>query len=854
MSTFLLLGVLLCSPLISLANAAQSIEHDDYMPLYENGLMDEFDWTLLKAVVKENRGNIIISPISLKIVLALVYEAAAGTTETELREVLKFHQNKTFVRQEYSNIIDSLQNYKKYGCDDSQPIDSNELYTLKLGTRVFLDEKIQPQQLFQAKACEKYRTKIEPTNFADAQRASNTINAWVDKLTMGRINKLVTPDDVNNAVMFIANAIYFKGFWYHQFPKNETKTGGFYLTPKNTIQVEYMANTDVYFFTHSKELDAKLIRIPYKGLKFSMIIMLPNAKAGLEDLIKQLTITKLKNHIGLMDKTKVDLILPKFKFDFQTSMTDVLKSLGLVSLFQNTASLPGILRSGGAQLQVSNIMQKSGIEVNEEGSVAYASTTIQIANKFGDAQIDFNATHPFLFFIEDQTTHTILFVGKVENPLDSNPIPTPSRFGDNSLDQTNLNAPASGANNYPNLSPNLTPLNEPEQAISKRFNYFDLELLREVASDENVFISPASIKATLGMVLEGAKGNCAEEIVKTLRLPLNQNDVRKQLEPLLYDLSDRGAHSLLESVNGIFASNKLTVSDSYRKTIEKYYRGFVKTLDFTNSEAAAHLINSLVSNITRGSINEIVNSDYVRPDAGMVVMNALYFKGLWKKSFDHKQTVVKCFQMPNRQCVNAYMMQNTDNLNYKLIEDIDAHALEIPYSDDKYAMLILLPRVKNNIHALIKDLQHASFRNIVDKLEMAEVQFEIPRFEIEFSTELSRPLQTLGIRDIFGDKANLSGIVTNKPIFIDNIVHKTKITVDERGTIAAAATGAVVIPLMGASNPNVIADHPFAFFIYRRDNKNVLFEGIVNKPLEYNRGRSTNFYNPRGFTNQPISG
>jgi len=313
---------------------------------------------------------------------------------------------------------------------------------------------------------------------------------------------------------------------------------------------------------------------------------------------------------------------------------------------------------------------------------------------------------------------------------------------------------------------------------------------------------------------------------------LNQQESRNQLKPLLYDISDNNQNSILEFANGIFVSNKLQIVDKYRKVIEEFYKGSIKTVNFANIEAAANGINGWVYNATRGLIPGIVGPENLSSASTIVLANALYFKGIWKMAFDEKNTNVKCFQLPTRQCQNVYMMQNTAELNYAMIVDIDAHALELPYSDDRYAMLILLPKVKNNIQALIRDLLHTSFSNIMDRLERVEVLYEIPRFEIDYTTNLVRPLQQLGIHEIFTENANLSGIVSNMQVRIDNIMHKTKIQVNEKGTEAAAVTGAVVIPLMGSSLPRVIADHPFAFFIYRKDNRNILFEGIVNRPSE----------------------
>jgi serpin peptidase inhibitor clade A protein 3 len=792
---------------------------------------DTFDWKLLKAYSTPNYRNVLVSPIGLKLVLALLYEGSGGLTEREFQNNLQFPLDKQHFRENFQNILQAL-----------QPSERKE-YILNLGTRIFLDSRLTAQQNFAAKALHNYRTDIEKTNYSEPHEASQTINSWIDKLTNGKVSHLISPGDLQDAIMIIANAIYFKGTWRHQFPKNNTALGGFYVSPSEIVTVPYMTTTDAFYYFESNALDAKILRLPYKGQNYALFIVLPNSKAGLSELIKKINLHVLKKELYLMDKVPVEVRLPKFKFNFQARFTKTLQDFGLRQMFQNTASFPGIARGIPNLLRmlvVSDIIQKAGIELDEEGSVVYAATEVQVGNKFGVVDYVFNATHPFLFFLEEQTKGTILFVGKVENPLETNAVPIPPRFGD-----------SQGAQPYPlSNTPNLQPANPERDAVIRRFNYFDLELLKEFSeSPGNVFISPASIKTTLALILEGAKGISAEEIENALRVDdINDKEIREILARLLFDLNDSTSNTVLEAANSIFVSDKFSVLREYEKKVVRYYKGAIKSLDFSNVNPAVKTINAWVANATHGLIQQVVGNQNIFADTTLVLANALYFKGKWKTEFDPAKTKEKCFHSLTRGCINTPMMQISDMFNYNLNIDLNAHAVELPYQDDKYAMLILLPTNGNNVRTLTRDMQHAQLNSIIDGLKPMDLHLEIPKFEIEYQIDLVQFLRPLKIQEIFGAKANLSGIIGRENVRINNVIHKTRVEVNEYGTRAAAVNTAVVIPLMGSSAQRIIADQPFIFFIYHRESRNIIFEGLFVEPTLSSIPPKTVATNPNQYT------
>lgn len=415
MLVYVVLGACLGLSVNALEETNSSIISDDDVYYPSLNWSDTFDWKLFKALAPKYH-NIVVSPISLKLVLALLYQGSSGSTKREFESVLQF-LDKGIVRNEFRQMLESLQ------------IAERKEYTLNLGTRIFLDSHIQPQQQFASIAQKSFRTEIELTDFKDQINASQAVNSWTEKLTNGRITQMVKPDDLQDTIMIIANAIYFKATWKHQFPKNQTQPGKFFVTEEEelySISAQFMSIKEKFYYLESTSYDAKILRLPYRDSRYSMFIILPNSKGGLPSLIRKINLHSLKTLVFLLDKRVVDVKIPKFSFKFESKLKKTLENFGLYQMFQNTASFGAIARGNNSLLRmlvVSDVIQKSGIEVDEVGSVAFASTVINIGNKFGESETVFEATHPFLFYIEEESSGTILFVGKVDNPLDEVAVP-----------------------------------------------------------------------------------------------------------------------------------------------------------------------------------------------------------------------------------------------------------------------------------------------------------------------------------------------------------------------------------------------------------------------------------------------
>lgn len=370
-------------------------------------LNNDFDWKLVKEVFQREQQNTIFSPFSVKLLLTLLYEAAGdnSTTKRELSKAL-VGVNLDKSRQLYREFLESSTK-------------ENGDYEFNIGTRVYVDNgaaNVTSNYTELVEWC--YKTNIEKVNFAKTAETVAKVHEWCSDITHGHLNELVTEDHIRNAVMIIANVLFLKASWRNSFDENNTRKRQFKVTPSHSTQAEFMEQTDIYAYLDDPEQELEMVRLPYKGRLFSMYIVLPYANHSLEKTISALTAENLIKLEGKLLREEVVVVIPKFKFDYGATLNEALTTLGISDVFSNRASLPQLSGGHDENLQVSKILQKSGIEVNEKGTLAFAATEIQLVNKFGidDNPIEFIAERPFLFYIKDEESDALLFVGKVQDP------------------------------------------------------------------------------------------------------------------------------------------------------------------------------------------------------------------------------------------------------------------------------------------------------------------------------------------------------------------------------------------------------------------------------------------------------
>lgn len=364
---------------------------------------DEFDWALIKTIFARSPGNAAVSSFSAKYLLNMLYEGTSARSQTQ-QELTGYLGRNISHNPTSPNIV------KTMGAIQTNP---DQLIS---ASRIFADEQVSVTQKFTSTVSMIYNSSVENVNFQQGQQAAQNINRWVSEGTRGLIQELVTPQSITGSVLLLANTIYFKGLWTHIFPEAATATQPFQTGDGRTVQVPFMKQIADHYFSEPPQLNAKVLRLPYENGRFSMILILPNENSNLNQLLNALTADSIHQAIKSMEETEVKLELPRFKINHATSLKEDLQQLGINRIFQDNAELGGISRGGQLPVKVSDVFQKTVIVVDETGSTASSASGSSLVFTIASEPERFVADRPFLFFIEEESTGTVLFAGKVEDP------------------------------------------------------------------------------------------------------------------------------------------------------------------------------------------------------------------------------------------------------------------------------------------------------------------------------------------------------------------------------------------------------------------------------------------------------
>jgi serpin B len=260
-----------------------------------------------------------------------------------------------------------------------------------------------------------YDARVSSLDFDDAG-APGVINGWVSDKTQDKIKKIV--EEIKPlTVMYLINAIYFKGIWQTEFKKENTSDGPFYLNTGSPVAVPVMKQTTTLRYT-SNDLFS-MAELPYGQGNFSMLVMLPQTGLSPDNIVSELTPGNWDTWMGELTERNVDLKLPKFMFEYKNELNKELEAMGMgIAFSDGLADFSKI--SGIGELFISKVLHKSFVEVNEEGTEAAAVTAVEIefTSVEPEPQVtEFHVDRPFLFAIRETSTGTILFIGRVNNPL-----------------------------------------------------------------------------------------------------------------------------------------------------------------------------------------------------------------------------------------------------------------------------------------------------------------------------------------------------------------------------------------------------------------------------------------------------
>ena len=377
-------------------------------------------------------------------------------------------------------------------------------------------------------------------------------------------------------------------------------------------------------------------------------------------------------------------------------------------------------------------------------------------------------------------------------------------------------------------------------ALVRGNTQFALDLygrLSRMAEGENLFLSPWSISASLGMTCGGARGNTAAQMRQVLHFELERERLHPAFGGLTAGLKPSGedAGYELHVANALWGQEGVPFRDEYLDLVSKNYGAGLRQLNFAgNPDGSRRTINAWVEEQTRDKIKELLHRPDVTPLTVLVLTNAIYFKGDWASQFDKDRTAPAPFHCAAGKKVNVPMMFQKGKFRYRDAGDVQV--LEMPYAGEELSMVLLLPKDVNGLPALERSLSPRKLSEWTRALHEREVHVYVPTFKATSRFELGDVLQEMGMTDAFtGGKADFSGMspsAREEGWYMSKVIHKAFVDVNEEGTEAAAAT-AVVVERMAVSVPTVfLADHPFLFLIRDVRTDSILFMGRLATPEE----------------------
>jgi serpin B len=381
-----------------------------------------------------------------------------------------------------------------------------------------------------------------------------------------------------------------------------------------------------------------------------------------------------------------------------------------------------------------------------------------------------------------------------------------------------------------------TPMPRNTEQKTAESDAFAREVYAELARREgNIAVSPASIEACVLLALAGARGTTADEIVNTLRLgEEDAQNIAGLLDRARARVAESGADkskkNVLTIANSAWVQRGFPIHDAYRKLLETGGQATFEAVDFEKaSEAARGAINHWVERETNGKISQLFAPGSLDASTRLVLANAVYFKGLWQHPFNKMATKPQPFHRPGLPDLSVPMMHQAEKLRY--LETDTYQAVELPYDESPYAMVVWLPRKLDGLAALEKALAGEGFEKSLHKLGRTTIDLLLPRFKVESNLGLVDVLGALGMKRAFTPSADFSGI-SSEPLWISAVVHRALVEVDEEGTEAAAATGIVATTAAAVDRPQPVfrANHPFLFAIRNTTTGDVLFVGRVVTP------------------------
>lgn len=381
-----------------------------------------------------------------------------------------------------------------------------------------------------------------------------------------------------------------------------------------------------------------------------------------------------------------------------------------------------------------------------------------------------------------------------------------------------------------------------EVDFSDRPRNFSIELIHftQQETDGHVVISPFGIWTLMCGVALGATRESYRQLSRAFILPKDNEELIEGYKKLTKTVLNTKTKAVtLASKNYVFLDDDFVIYPQFKQIIQEEFNATVKVFDFDDANSAANKANSYIKKTGGERMTNVLTSEDFA-ESRMLITNVISFKGLWNSPFNKAETSRQLFYNEDLEKIGEVnMMRKVAPLPFSNVRDLKAYVVELPYGDnDKYSMLIILPyfHVKladvyqNFAKVSLKDVQQ-KLQDDIKELDLEDVQIEIPRFKISTNVALNKPLNSMGVFDIFEPDLASFEKVTSEDIFVSAVIHKADIEVTESGTIASASTTARFADRM--STPQFTANRPFLYFVIEKTTTTVIFGGIYSKPTIY---------------------
>ena len=363
----------------------------------------------LYKLVSQDEGNLFYSPYSISAALAMTYAGARGDTEKQMADTLQFYLSQDELHPAFNSLDQQLAS-RGEGAEGKD----GEGFRLNIVNAIWGQKDYAFLVTFIDTLAENYGAGLRILDFIqETEQSRITINDWVSEETEGRIKDLIPQGAISEMTrLVLTNAIYFNAAWQYPFEEDMTSPGVFHLVDGSEVSVPMMEQQES--FTYAKGDNYQVVELPYDGRELSMVILLPNS-GQFEEFEKSITYQQVKDILEDLEGREVRLKMPKFEFDSSFSLKKTLTEMGMPVAFSGDADFSGM--TGNKDLFISDVIHKAFVSVDEAGTEAAAATAVIMElSAMPEEPIEVTLDRPFIFFIRDIETNTILFVGRVMNP------------------------------------------------------------------------------------------------------------------------------------------------------------------------------------------------------------------------------------------------------------------------------------------------------------------------------------------------------------------------------------------------------------------------------------------------------